>query len=522
MLNCTKHKAFTLLSTSVQHFEAMRFSLGACIVLLSGVLSTAALASPDESLAGKRATDQANYERCIASEEGSEEACIDWFVQSACDGVYSDNRGEIDDWLAKMEIVSYLEAAEKRVMAQKKCDIMGARRLVMSLIERDWQAPDETQLKRWKFILSGMKAMIPEQQQYICGVMVEDSRFERLVKDKSVRSQLGMCLTSLEATNVSQAAKITVCARFESAAPELLTEDARALLIIDDIQSQRYKTAFARFEELDLSKVSETMRAILINRAAPLGESIFKHWTLDGLHMWRPGYETQKSEKTDRLLVLWDALLKENPSCMGWYAELEARILIPRGEFARVAARAAQLLSLKTGNLSTENYIRKLISLSKAAQQSTLLKHMAIEFAKLSGNARDTAKEKFGKLLAETILMAVEIEIQTASEKGKVDKNAISPLSEASLRALQKMTDEPALSAVLVMLGRVMAYRGDNAEALKLWHEAIQSQDSAAANEAWFLLITQLRKQGKKDEADAQYKAFEEQYPGSTWFERLQ
>ena len=465
--------------------------------------------------------DKSMFEACLESQMGSDdeaEKCTAWFVQSACDGAYIDNRGDVESFVARENFVTYLKRADERLRTQKKCDPMGVRRLVLSEIARDKDADQAVQMDRWRYILSGMKALLPEQQLHICSAAVEDPRFEALMADKASRSQLTKCLTSLDAGDGAESVRVAIVSKFESVAPELLTEDSRAFLILDDINAQRYETARARLETIDVSKLSSGAKKALVERVAPLGGVIFRESLLDSAIVWRPGFEAHVRPGDAQKLALWRSLMNETGSSAVWYAELEAGLLLPRGEVKAVASRAAGMFAISPQDDAVAQYISKLIKHACDSHQYLLLEALATSLGTLDGNARDKAVKRFGRSLTESLLAYGEAEIQHAASKTKIVMDDISEQSVSALEALLKIGDPALRSKVCIMLGRMMSHRGNDVQALKLWNEAMKDErDVQAAQEARFLTVILLQKQGKKAEAASQAAAFEEKFPASKW-----
>ncbi len=495
-----------------------RARFAGAVLLLSLVLPTFAFAQPT-SITERRTADKFQFESCYQSEFGSEEEaenCTTWFAESACSGTFWDNRGDVESFTARENLIEYLKNAEKRVNTMKKCDPMGKKRLTMSLIKRDTDADEATQRERWHRVLHGMDKLLAEPRRDICETIAEDMLFETLIHDPGSRKILLTCLKEPDMTQPNQANMI---ARFYSADPTSLNDDALAGLIMKDLMEQRFETALAHLDQLQLANLSAPTRDALILRITPLTKILFKNATLDQALPWRPGFEQAKTPARHNRLVLIDALIKAPKAHVAWLAEVEATYRLPYAEYDQIARRAAEILAMPPRNQETTNYIKSLIEHAAAHHHPLLLKALIQHLAQLDENLREPITRTIGEPLANAFIANVRNEIADATNPGNaknIDANAID-----TLQSLLSITSRDAHIQTQLILGECLARTGKTNDALKLLYEVTQANLPDAAQEAWFIAIQTLIKTKKANEAASQREQFEARYPGSPWLRAL-
>lgn len=493
--------------------------------LLSYVISALllilpALASAQTSISDQRNLDKNLYEKCFTSDFGSSEEsenCTTWITQSACNGVYVDNRGDIESFTARENLLNYLREADKQAAKTKGCDPMGQRRLIMSLIARDKNVSDGEQLKRWDRILKDMPKLLPEQRLFICETAAQSDQFSALMSAKNSRNAIALCLKDVSGASADE---LKFLEMMSLEAPELINADAMAALAIHDISVARYETARNRLDEIDLKQLSPKVRENLLARVAPVGQVLYKDGFSD---VFRPhiGFDLKATPRNERRLALWQACMDQKNAPVAWFAELEAVLLLQKGDTMGVAKRAVKIASASNSKEVSE-YLKKLMHHASATRNLVLFKRLALEFGSADPNARNAISKEAYSTMAKSILDMTDITLQLAQSKGKAGASDVTEEDIHVLRALVRLADDGSKSAVQLRLGEVLAFRGNTAEALKLWYEVVETgKKHAEVEEAWFLAIVTLRQTKQQAEADKQLEAFENRYPASAWIRLL-
>ena len=496
----------------------------ACVLLFfaSGIV----YGQTPTGLSERRERDQQLYEQCFTSDFGSTaeaENCTNWIAQSACDGIYVDNRGDIDGFTARENLNRYLMEADKKVSSMKGCDPMGSRNLILSLIARDRQASDKDQLERWRRVLKDASKLLAEQRRYLCLVAAQDDAFATLMHTKGTRESLMLCLKD----EVHPEAYLFF-ERVAQEAPELVDDNILAVLAISEAEANRYAMARNHLDAIDIRRLSEGVRSQLLLRMAPLGTLLYKEGLDDAL---RPhvGFELRPDAHTDRRLAFLQAVISEPKASVSWYAELEAVILLQRGDMLGVAKRAVNLMSMSSGRSDAETkakraYLLKLVKHGAVTHNIRLLKHLALAFGTADGAARSAVTPEVYAELSKPLLDAVDTLMQlTLADSGKGKRGSkVSSEDMHVLESLLRLSDDAHRFGVQLKLGEAHALNGNHAEALKVWYALIgSSRRGAEVEEAWYLSIVTLRQTKQQAEADKQLEAFESRYPSSSWLRWL-
>ena len=512
---CTRRVPFISLFRNNQLLPAGKHArhLFLCVAWMA-FLILPSLSAAQTGITEKRNLDKNLYEKCFTSDFGSSdeaENCTSWIAQSACDGVYVDNRGDIESFTARENLLTYLKSADQKVAKMKGCDTMGQRRLILSLVMRDTNATEREQLGRWDRILKDMPKLLPEQRFFLCEAAAQSDQFSQLMQSKSSRNAIALCTKDMDA---SSAETVHFLELLSLEAPELIQDDAMAALVLRDISNQRYETARNRLDGIDLKRLSSGIRDALLARVAPLGQVLFKEGLNDAL---RPhvGIVLKTTPVEARRLALWQALMHEKDAPVAWYAELEAVQYLQNGDTMGVAKRAVGLVSASKSKASSD-YLKRLVQHGVATHNLALLKRLALEFGVADGAARSAVTKDIYLAMSSAILDMTAVLLQTSSPKGK--GGGVTDEDIQVLKSLIRLAQDAPQAPVQLRLGEVLAMRGEHAEALRLWYEVTASgQDAASVQEAWFLAIVTLRQTKQQAEADKQLEAFESRYPSSPW-----
>ena len=500
--------------------------MGVLASLLCFCLSGIVYAQTPTGLSERRERDKQLYEQCFTSDFGSTaeaENCTNWIAQSACDGVYVDNRGDIDGFTARENLNRYLVQADEKVSTMKGCDTMGSRNLILSLIARDRQVSDKVQLERWRRVLKDMSKLMVEQRRHLCLVASQGDAFSTLMHTKDTRASLMLCLK-----DEAHPEAYPFFEHVAQEAPELVDDNILAVLAISEADANRYAMARNHLDAVDIRRIPSTLRAQLLSRMAPLGTLLYKEGLDDAL---RPhvGVVHRSDALTDRRLAFLQAVMSEPKATTSWYAELEAVILLQRGDAPGVAKRAVSLMSMSSGRSDAETkakkaYVLKLVKHGSATHDIRLLKHLALAFGSADGAARSAVTPEVYVTMSTPLLDAVDTLMQlTAEDSGKGKRGAsVSAEDMHVLESLRRLADDAHRFGVQLKLGEAHALNGNNAEALKSWYEIIgTSQRAAEVEEAWYLSIMLLRQTKQQAVADKQLEAFESRYPSSSWLRWL-
>ena len=451
-----------------------------------------------------RDVEEGSYVMCaeMVGAPQEEEACIDWIVTSTCASTYKMRVGKIAQWIPYENLYRYKVEAESRLPAT--CEAMSAVELNFEILHG---LRDEFQFPvRWDRMVSWAQKLHPEQRFIVAGWMLQEPDIEVMRSRSSVQSYLSTCLKDVESAMPRVTPEMTsFIVQLSQVDESLLTLGAKAVVVSDEISTQRYTLARRHLLELDLASQSPEVQTYLMPKVEGAFFQLFGHADLAHVTCF-PEVEFQKSPR----YRLFEYLVTRSDSLN--IREHFVYELLSRCEVDSAVSEVMSVYPQTRHLRDMDNLMKGMMSAAEVSGRDALIASFVEQGSALDNASRFDFQGRYGSRLVKLAIDAG----RSALERCDL------AMAQRLLGTLDSLGDSANTPEILFEKGRLHWLQNRGSLARAHWQQVITSlRRGALVEEAYTLSMISLAREGQWKEADAMKASFIESFPESIWISRL-